>query len=165
MAAAPKPLHPEILYAERSSETDAEKVRFAARIRAWLVGSTSTSWISISFHETQQLTTHRRTSSTSPSVGITDPSVSLPILTNPDVPDINGEPRLDITKDQISFAATSGTPDKGIPTKDWAFDLTLWGEIVPEDTKKSVHGRGIVLVLRKKELRAEYWPRLTKEKP
>lgn len=27
----------------------------------------------------------------------------------PDVADINGEPRLDITKDQISFSAVSGT--------------------------------------------------------
>ncbi|RSH80926.1 uncharacterized protein EHS24_008355 [Apiotrichum porosum] len=110
----PRPLHPEILYAERSSETEPEKNIIYLTIN---------------------------------------------------VADINGEPRLDITKDQISFSAVSGTPDKGIPTKEWAFDLDLWGEIDPTKTKKVVHGRAVVLVLQKKELRAEYWPRLTKEKP
>lgn len=34
-----------------------------------------------------------------------------------------------------------------------------------QETKKVVTSRAIVLVLRKKEAQAEYWPRLTKEKP
>ena len=33
-----------------------------------------------------------------------------------------------------------------------------------QETKKSVTSRAIVLILRKKAARAEYWPRLTKEK-
>lgn len=36
---------------------------------------------------------------------------------------------------------------------------------VSQETKKVVTTRAIVLVLRKKELKQEYWPRLTKEKP
>lgn len=35
----------------------------------------------------------------------------------------------------------------------------------PQETKKLQTSRAIVLVLRKKEARSEYWPRLTKEKP
>lgn len=72
----------------------------------------------------------------------------------------------------------------GVPEKEYSFDLQLWGEIIPEvrikllrvfqrvrtnrdvqETKKVVTSRAIVLVLRKKEAQAEYWPRLTKEKP
>ena len=34
-----------------------------------------------------------------------------------------------------------------------------------QETNKVVTSRAIVLVLRKKEAQAEYWPRLTKEKP
>jgi len=26
---------------------------------------------------------------------------------------------------------TDGSPEKGIPEKEWAFDLDLWGKIVP----------------------------------
>lgn len=39
----------------------------------------------------------------------------------------------------------------------------LTGDV--QETKKVVTSRAIVLVLRKKEAQAEYWPRLTKEKP
>nr|ODN88723.1 hypothetical protein L203_02736 [Cryptococcus depauperatus CBS 7841] len=80
-------------------------------------------------------------------------------------PDIQGEPKLDIKPTEIIFAAKSGDISKGIPEKEFAFNLQLWGEIIPEETKKVTTSRAIVLVLRKKEAQAEYWPRLTKEKP
>ena len=88
---------------------------------------------------------------------------------------------------------------KGVPSKDYAFDIQLYDEIIPEvrillslnlrlasacglkargslrrgfatdgtpqETKKQVSDRAIVLILRKKTAKAEYWPRLTKEKP
>ncbi|KAL1407073.1 p23 chaperone protein wos2 [Vanrija albida] len=114
MATFVKPLHPEILWAQRSSESDAEKNIVYVTINT---------------------------------------------------PDIQGTPTLDVTKDQLSFAAKTGDASKNIPEKEWACDLDLWAEIDPTATKKHVTSRAIVLVLRKKELNAEYWPRLTKEKP
>ncbi|TXT08230.1 uncharacterized protein COLE_05154 [Cutaneotrichosporon oleaginosum] len=111
---APKPLHPEVLYAERSSATEPEK-----------------NIIYLTFN----------------------------------VPNIQGEPNLDITEDQISFSASSGNPEKGIPVKEWSCDLDLYAKIVPSETKKQLNSRHLMLVLRKKEAQAEYWPRLTKEKP
>jgi hypothetical protein len=53
---------------------------------------------------------------------------------------------------------------KGVPEREYQFDLDLYDEIIPEETKKSVTSRAIVLILRKKQLQAEFWPRLTKEK-
>lgn len=82
----------------------------------------------------------------------------------------------------------ANSSSKGIPEKEYAFDIELFDEILPEvrydlrilrhlsesnqtqydrnlqETKKSVTSRAIVLILRKKAARAEYWPRLTKEK-
>ena len=57
------------------------------------------------------------------------------------------------------------SPSKGVPERVYKFDLQLYAEIIPEETKKLSTSRAIVLVLRKKEAKAEYWPRLTKEKP
>ncbi|BEJ10946.1 hypothetical protein CspHIS471_0103680 [Cutaneotrichosporon sp. HIS471] len=114
MSVPPKPLHPEVLYAERSSATEPEK-----------------NIIYLTFN----------------------------------VPNIQGEPNLDITEDQISFSASSGNPDKGIPVKEWGCDIDLYTKIIPAETKKQFNSRHLMLVLRKKEPQAEYWPRLTKEKP
>ncbi|WVQ76233.1 hypothetical protein IAR50_005898 [Cryptococcus sp. DSM 104548] len=80
-------------------------------------------------------------------------------------PDIQGEPEFDIKPTEISFKAKSGDASKGIPEREFSFDLQLWGEIIPEETKKLVTSRAVVLTLRKKENKAEYWTRLTKEKP
>ncbi|WVQ80331.1 hypothetical protein IAT38_002436 [Cryptococcus sp. DSM 104549] len=80
-------------------------------------------------------------------------------------PDINGEPKLDIKPTEISFSAKAGDAAKGVPEKEYAFDLQLYSEIIPEETKKVVTSRAIVLILRKKTPQAEYWLRLTKEKP
>ena len=67
-----------------------------------------------------------------------------------------------------------------MPEKKYAFDLQLYDEIIPEvsqgvgvlntctelqETKRIATSRAIVLVLRKKTSKQEYWPRLTKEKP
>ncbi|KAK4684636.1 hypothetical protein P7C73_g5537, partial [Tremellales sp. Uapishka_1] len=79
-------------------------------------------------------------------------------------PDIQGEPKLDITESHISFAADCGAQSKGVPEKRFAFEIDLFEDILPEETKKHVTSRAIMLILRKKEAKSEYWPRLTKEK-
>ncbi|RPB19602.1 HSP20-like chaperone [Terfezia boudieri ATCC MYA-4762] len=63
----------------------------------------------------------------------------------------------EITPTGISF---SGTNNKGV---NYAVDLVFYDEIVPEESKKHITSRGAEFVLRKKELKAEFWPRLLKE--
>ncbi|KAF7319932.1 CS domain-containing protein [Mycena kentingensis (nom. inval.)] len=71
--------------------------------------------------------------------------------------------KLSIEPTKISFAATSGNEKTG-STKDYAFELEFFKEIVPEKSGKKITTRSIALILRKKDMDAEYWPRLTKEK-
>ncbi|ORY22622.1 HSP20-like chaperone [Naematelia encephala] len=94
----------------------------------------------------------------------TDPEKNIIYFTI-NAPDIKGEPKLEIKPTEIIFAATAGDPSKGVPEKEYKFDLQLYEEIIPEETRKITTSRAIILVLRKKELKAEYWLRLTKEKP
>lgn len=42
-------------------------------------------------------------------------------------------------------------------------ELEFYGEIDVENTKKNLTPRDVEFVLRKKELKEEYWPRLLKE--
>lgn len=53
---------------------------------------------------------------------------------------------------------------KGVPERQYEFDIELYDEIIPEETKKNITSRAVVLILRKKQMQAEFWPRLTKEK-
>ncbi|KAL7420231.1 p23 chaperone protein wos2 [Cryptotrichosporon argae] len=78
-------------------------------------------------------------------------------------PDVRGEPTLELKPDHISFKATTGGAN-GVPEKQYAFDIDLFAEIVPEETKKNLTSRALVLIIRKKALELEYWPRLTKDK-
>lgn len=48
--------------------------------------------------------------------------------------------------------------------KKYAASLTLFDEVVPEESSHVVRPRQIELKLQKKNTDAEYWPRLTKEK-
>ncbi|KAJ7226023.1 HSP20-like chaperone [Mycena pura] len=64
---------------------------------------------------------------------------------------------------KVSFKATSGNEKTG-STKEYAFELDLFAEIIPEKCTQGLTTRELRLVLRKKEKMAEYWPRLTKEK-
>lgn len=47
-------------------------------------------------------------------------------------------------------------------SQEYAVDLELYAEIVPEQSTRHFSGRGVDLVLRKKETKDEYWPRLLK---
>ncbi|TFK30688.1 HSP20-like chaperone [Coprinopsis marcescibilis] len=79
-----------------------------------------------------------------------------------------------LTQTSISFKAKVGDVTKNIPEKEFAFDLDLFADVVPEEAGAKSDGlqestsklttRSFTAVIRKKEAQAEYWPRLTKEK-
>lgn len=77
-------------------------------------------------------------------------------LAVPDTPE--SASKLEIKPDSVLF---EGKSLKGVH---YAVTLPLYDAIDPEASKKHHTMRGVDLVLRKKELRAEYWPRLLKEK-
>lgn len=57
------------------------------------------------------------------------------------------------------------SPSKGLPEKQWECTLEFFDEVDPDHTKQEPYtGRDLLLIIRKKNLRAEYWPRLTKER-
>ncbi|CAI7641478.1 unnamed protein product [Penicillium pancosmium] len=76
-------------------------------------------------------------------------------LKTPDVP--KADAKLSITANNVSFTGPSG---KGVT---YSVSLDLFGEIDPENSKSNHTDREVELVLRKKELKLEYWPRLLKE--
>ncbi|EJT98985.1 HSP20-like chaperone [Dacryopinax primogenitus] len=104
-----------------------------------------------------QVTWAQRSSATVPEKNILYVTVDLPDI----VPDTL---QLDFKEDSISFKATAGNAARGLPEKGYAFTLDLYASIVPEETKKVLSSRHLALQLRKKEVQAEYWPRLTKIK-
>jgi hypothetical protein len=66
--------------------------------------------------------------------------------------------KLDITPTSISFSGYSETKKV-----EYHVELELYAEIDVENSKSHHTPRGVELVLRKKEMKAEYWPRLLKE--
>jgi len=73
----------------------------------------------------------------------------------PDVPKSSAD--LKLTSSDVSF---SGTTIKGIK---YHVSLELYSEIDAENSKVNHTPRGVELILRKKELKSEFWPRLLKE--
>ncbi|KAI5290077.1 hypothetical protein KEM54_002490 [Ascosphaera aggregata] len=88
----------------------------------------------------------------------TDPAKNILFIgiNTPDVEQKDAD--LQITPTSIKLTAKS---TKGLQ---YAVDLELFDEIVPEESKQKHSARGFDLVLRKKDLKEEYWPRLLKEK-
>ncbi|RDW63182.1 Hsp90 cochaperone SBA1 [Aspergillus mulundensis] len=72
-----------------------------------------------------------------------------------DVP--KSDAKLDITANNVTF---TGPSKKGVK---YHVSLDLYAEIEPENSKVNHSDREVELVLRKKELKEEYWPRLLKE--
>ena len=66
--------------------------------------------------------------------------------------------KLDLQPTKLSFKGTSTS--KKVT---YAVELELFAEIDPKESKIHHTGRDIELVLRKKELKEEFWPRLLKE--
>lgn len=73
-----------------------------------------------------------------------------------DVPE--SDLKLDLKDQSLSFKGASTS--KKVT---YAVDLEFFAEIDPKESKISHSGRDISLVLRKKELKEEYWPRLLKD--
>lgn len=69
--------------------------------------------------------------------------------------------KLDLTPTHLTFSAMSSDSDDH---DQYDLNLEFYDEIDPENSRKHEAGNAISLVLRKKTLRAEYWPRLLKDK-
>ena len=67
--------------------------------------------------------------------------------------------KLDLQPTKLSFKGTSTS--KKVT---YAVDLEFFAEIDPKESKIQHSGRDVTLVLRKKELKEEFWPRLLKDK-
>jgi len=93
----------------------------------------------------------QRSSSTEPEKN----HVFLTIIA-PDVPE--AELKLNLEPTKLSFKGPSTS--KKVT---FAVDLEFYAEIDPKESKIHHSGRDIELVLRKKELKEEYWPRLLKD--
>jgi len=78
-------------------------------------------------------------------------------ITAPDVP--GSDMKLDIQPTKLTFTGKSSTK-KTI----YHCELEFFAEIDPAESKTSHTGRDVEMVLRKKELKEEFWPRLLKEK-
>ncbi|ORY07770.1 HSP20-like chaperone [Clohesyomyces aquaticus] len=75
------------------------------------------------------------------------------------VSDVSGEEmKLDLQPNKLSFKGTSTS--KKVT---YAVDLEFYAEIDPAESKIHHSGRDIEMVLQKKELKEEYWPRLLKD--
>jgi len=88
-----------------------------------------------------------------------DPAKNFVYLTLT-VPDVSeADLKLDITPTKLTLTGKSHTKKTT-----YHVELEFFAEIVPEETKKNHTDRDVELVLRKKELKEEFWPRLLKEK-
>jgi hypothetical protein len=72
----------------------------------------------------------------------------------PDIP--KGSLKLDLTSAKLTFSGES-------KARKYAVELEFYAEIDEKDSKAHHTDRGVEYVLQKKELVAEYWPRLLKE--
>jgi hypothetical protein len=78
-------------------------------------------------------------------------------ITAPDVPD--SDMKLDLQPTKLIFTGKSSTKKLT-----YHCELEFFAEIDPAESKTSHTGRDVEMVLRKKELKEEFWPRLLKEK-
>ncbi|KAG6918671.1 hypothetical protein DXG01_012488 [Tephrocybe rancida] len=70
----------------------------------------------------------------------------------------------ELTPTSISFQAKSGNAARGLAEKDFSFKLEFYADVVPDLSTKKLSSRSFYIVIRKKDQKEEYWPRLTKEK-
>lgn len=76
------------------------------------------------------------------------------------VPDVEAKNlKLDLQASSLEFTGYSDTKKATYHVK-----LDLYAEIDPKESKINHSSRCVELVLRKKELKEEYWPRLLKDK-
>ena len=76
------------------------------------------------------------------------------------VPDVSPQTiKLDLKPNRLTF---TGTSDSKKTT--YHLDIEFYGEIDVENSKTNHSAKDIQMILRKKELKEEYWPRLLKDK-
>lgn len=100
------------------------------------------------------------------SLWLTQLFVKNVVMVTINVPNLPSAPatKLDLHEDGFKFAAKVGDQAKGIAERSYAFDLDLFDKIDVENSKVSQSSKSMYLLLRKKEAKLEYWPRLSKEK-
>jgi hypothetical protein len=75
------------------------------------------------------------------------------------VPDVQkGNLKLDLKPTGLTFSAFSDSLKRS-----YALTLEFYAEIDPENSKVNHTGKNVEIVLRKKELKEEFWPRLLKD--
>ncbi|KAL4898981.1 HSP20-like chaperone [Aspergillus multicolor] len=90
----------------------------------------------------------------------TDESKNIVYLTV-NLPDIDASTlKYSLEAQRLTFAAMAGDASK----KDYSFTIDFYSEIIPEQSSKNLSSRHFYLVLRKKEAKGEYWPRVTKDR-
>ncbi|GAA5855954.1 hypothetical protein JCM8547_000428 [Rhodosporidiobolus lusitaniae] len=80
-------------------------------------------------------------------------------------PELDPSYTLDVDGTKLSFSGKTAALDSKtahVDGKEYAFELELFGEV--EEVKRNLSGKSLKVVLQKKDLKEEYWPRLTKEK-
>ncbi|PWY97081.1 HSP20-like chaperone [Testicularia cyperi] len=82
------------------------------------------------------------------------------------VPNLPAPPatKFDLTSTGFSFAAKVGDASKNIESKEYSFKLDFFEEIDVENSKQHLTSKSLYCVLRKKQAKEEFWPRLTKDK-
>ncbi|KAG6372459.1 HSP20-like chaperone [Boletus reticuloceps] len=95
----------------------------------------------------------QRSSSSTPEKNIIYFTINLPHI-------VESSLTYALTSTSISFKAFTADAEQ---TK-YEFDLELFAEVDPERSDRRLTSRSLVAVLRKREAKLEYWPRLTKEK-
>ncbi|CAL5219392.1 g1216 [Coccomyxa viridis] len=80
------------------------------------------------------------------------------------------DPKIDISNDatskhgKVSFKGEGKSHATGDEKHQYALDIELFGEVSPDESKYSVSGRKIVLVVAKAGNTDEHWPRLLQSK-
>lgn len=70
----------------------------------------------------------------------------------------------DLTNPKIDLSSTGLKFTGSAHDVDYALDLEFFDEVDVDNSKQHTTDRGVIMVLRKKEMKEEYWPRLTKNK-
>lgn len=83
------------------------------------------------------------------------------------IPELDPSYKLEVTSNKLTFSGHSTPPAatataSAVEPKTYEFELDLFGEV--EEVKRTLTGKNLSLILRKKEASEDYWPRLTKEK-
>lgn len=79
----------------------------------------------------------------------------------PNLAPIGSETNLDLQPSGLDFSGKGGVPGS---QKQYAFHLDFFAEIDPQASKIHQTSKSIYLVLRKKETKSDYWPRLSRDK-